>query len=308
MSSIEASFTVGRDVTFENLTILPLLRQSSSDANYDTLDAALGGGTLDITEVSESGSVPEIKVQNRGTRPVLIIDGEELVGAKQNRTVNLSILVPPSSTVVVPVTCVEAGRWNARSRNFTAAPRTHFSTGRAAKSSQINASLLSEGVARADQSQVWRQIAEKSARLEAHSATGAMADIFESQSSAIEAYVRELPIADNQVGAVFLLNGEPTGVDLFDHHKTFILLIPKILRGYALDAIDSRSNQSSVPSTTQPVMRTRAEQFLRNVVDAPRTSFDAPGMGEKWRLSTPGISGGALIVNGDVVHMSAFRF
>ena len=307
MSSIEGAFTFGTEVTFENLTILPLLRESSSEADYDSLDAALAAGTLDITEVSESGSVPEIQIQNRGTRPVLIIDGEELVGAKQNRTVNLSILVPSTSTVVVPVTCVEAGRWNARSRSFAATTRTHFASGRAAKSSQINTSFFSEGVARADQSQVWRQIAEKSARLETNSATGAMADIFERQSDAIEAFVRELPVADDQVGAVFLLNGEPQGVDLFDHHKTFVLLIPKILRGYALDAIDLRATQSSIPSMTREVMRTHAKRFILKVMAAPRTSFDAPGMGETWRLSAPGVSGGGLDIDGRIVHMSAFR-
>jgi hypothetical protein len=93
MNSIDTPFTFGAAVTFESLSIVPLLGTSLSEAPYDTLDAALGRGTLHITEVSESGSVPEIKVLNRGRQPVLIIDGEELVGAKQNRTVNLSILV-----------------------------------------------------------------------------------------------------------------------------------------------------------------------------------------------------------------------
>ena len=110
MSSIETAFTFGTEVTFDSLTIVPLLGTSSSEPDYDTLDVALARGTLHITEVSESGHVPEIKVLNEGQLPVLIIDGEELVGAKQNRTVNLSILIPATADVVVPVTCVEAGR------------------------------------------------------------------------------------------------------------------------------------------------------------------------------------------------------
>ena len=196
MNNIDTSFTFGNAVTFESLTIVPLLGTSSPQARYDTLDAALGRGTLHITEVSDSGSVPEIKVLNHGPQPVLIIDGEELVGAKQNRTVNLSILVPPAANTIVPVTCVEAGRWSARSRSFSSAPRTHFAAGRAAKSSQVSASLLRDGVAHANQSQVWKEIAHRSARLKVHSETAAMSDIFERQSSAIESFVRELPIAD----------------------------------------------------------------------------------------------------------------
>ena len=134
-----------------------------------------------------------------------------------------------------------------------------------------------------------------------------MADIFESQSNAIEAFVRELPIANDQIGAVFLLNGEPAGVDLFDHHKTFVPLILKIVRGYALDAIDLRVNKPSSGSTPPHVMRARAEQFMSDVLDAQRTSFDGPGMGEKARLLAPGVTGGALVVDGTLVHMSAFR-
>jgi hypothetical protein len=36
-----------------------------------------------------------------GERPVLLLDGEELVGAKQNRVLNLSVLVGPHSRTVI---------------------------------------------------------------------------------------------------------------------------------------------------------------------------------------------------------------
>lgn len=309
MMSIDFPFTFGTTVTFENLTTLPLLRTSSPEAHYDILDAALGRGTLHITEVSESGSVPEIKVLNEGPQPVLIIDGEELVGAKQNRTVNLSILVPPAADMIVPVTCVEAGRWSARSSRFSSASRTHFAAGRAAKSSQVSASLQREGVARADQSQVWEEIARRSDRLQVYSETAAMSDIYERRSSTIESFVRELPIADEEVGAVFLLNGDPRGVDLFDSPRTFRALIPKILRGYALDAIDLRSSSTDQSSQhdTAHVIEARAKDFMRQVMAASRTQFQSPGLGETWRLFAPQLAGGGLTLGGMLVHLSAFR-
>jgi len=307
MNSIETTFTFGREQTFDNLTIVPLLGTSSSDPGYDTLDEALARGALHITEVTESGSVPEIKVRNDGRRPVLIIDGEELVGAKQNRTVNLTILVGPVSELIVPVTCVESGRWHARSRNFSASPRTHFAAGRAAKSTQVSDSLLREGVARADQSEVWSQIAAMSASLEARSATSAMSDIFEAQARPVESFVRGLPVVENQVGAVFVLNGEPAGVDLFDNVRTFRTLGPKILRGYALDAIDRRAGGSaSASGVPASHVQTGVRHFMRSVLAAPRTPFAAPGLGQTWRLFAPGISGGGLDAGDSLVHLSAF--
>ena len=162
--SIQKTFTLGTEVTFNSLTIVPLLGTSSSAPDYDTLDAALARGTLQITEVTESGSVPEIKVLNTGQRPVLIIDGEELVGAKQNRTVNISILIPPAADVIVPVTCVETGRWNRQSRGFASSSRTHYAAGRAAKSAQVSESLRREGVARERWRRCWRITARQSSR------------------------------------------------------------------------------------------------------------------------------------------------
>jgi hypothetical protein len=47
--------------------------------------------------VSEGGSVPHLLFINDAMRPVLLLDGEELVGAKQNRVLNLTVLAaaPP---------------------------------------------------------------------------------------------------------------------------------------------------------------------------------------------------------------------
>jgi len=78
-------------------------RESKGSRFYLTLDQALGGGWAEITEISEQGSVPELRVTNKGAKAVFILDGEELVGSKQNRVVNLSILVPATSKLTIPV-------------------------------------------------------------------------------------------------------------------------------------------------------------------------------------------------------------
>jgi hypothetical protein len=54
---------------------------------------------------------------------VLILDGEELVGAKQNRIVNTTILVAAGAEIVIPVSCVEQGRWTYKSDAFSSKHR-----------------------------------------------------------------------------------------------------------------------------------------------------------------------------------------
>jgi hypothetical protein len=41
-------------------------------------------------------------------------DGEQLVGAKQNRILNMTVLVAAETEVTIPVSCVERGRWGYR--------------------------------------------------------------------------------------------------------------------------------------------------------------------------------------------------
>src|SRR4029077_8234027 len=109
--------------------------------DYITLEAALAGGHLEITEVSDGGHVPALKVINHRQAPVLLMDGEELVVAKQNRVINLTILVPAMATLVIPVSCVEAGRWNRRSHRFSSSGNAQYARARAHKVSQVSRSL-----------------------------------------------------------------------------------------------------------------------------------------------------------------------
>ena len=102
-----------------NLTLFPLLADGPMLPDYLLFDEALALGCVRITEVSESGSVPELKFANECEQPVLLLDREELVGAKQNRILNMTVLAPRNNTIVIPVSCVEAGRWHADSAEFS---------------------------------------------------------------------------------------------------------------------------------------------------------------------------------------------
>src|SRR5689334_20039884 len=117
---------IGLESTFDNMTIFPLLDGHRGAADYLTLDEALGGGLVHITEVSVEGSVTDLELTNESDQPVFLLDGEELIGAKQNRVLNLTILAPAKRTIVIPVSCVEAGRWSRRSARFTTSSQAHF--------------------------------------------------------------------------------------------------------------------------------------------------------------------------------------
>ena len=161
---------LGEPVTHRGITIVPVFPLENPGAAYTTLEDALPRG-LRIGETSDAGSVPELVVENPLDEHVLLYDGEELIGAKQNRILNLSVLVAAGSRTAIPVSCVEVGRWHRRSASFAAASHTAGPEIRMRKAVALETNALAPGGAQAD---VWDAIALKSARLGVHSPTGAI--------------------------------------------------------------------------------------------------------------------------------------
>jgi hypothetical protein len=129
-----------------------------------------------------------------------------------------------------------------------------------------------------------------------------MAAIFETHSSRLENYLRAFPVVDGQVGVIFAIRGKISGMDLFDHPDAFQKTWPKLLRGYALDAIDPLA-----PATGLQPSLPAARRFLGLVEKAERFETKAVGLGTDIRLDSPSVVGGALAALGRTLHLYAFR-
>ena len=136
-------FQLGDPVEHRGVVVCPLFPLNDPRARYLTLEEAIPRG-LRFEEIGASGSVPELRVVNPLAEHVLLYDGEELVGAKQNRILNVSVLVGAETELPIPVSCVEQGRWRHMSMQFRAAPHAAHAELRGRK-----AESLSERAARA---------------------------------------------------------------------------------------------------------------------------------------------------------------
>jgi hypothetical protein len=88
MNPIEAlldSVKLSRKQTHLNLTLVPMLASDAGEPDYLTLEEGISRGEVEITEVSEGGSVPELMLINRSVERILVVDGEELVGFSRER-------------------------------------------------------------------------------------------------------------------------------------------------------------------------------------------------------------------------------
>lgn len=163
---------LGDPMTVQGLGIIPILADAAPDIPaIDLLEQALDGGPFKITEVSEGGSVPFLRAENGGSNPVLILDGEELVGGKQNRIVNTSIIILPGKVRHIPVSCMEAGRWLRQGEDFSAGEALFRAKSRAVHKASVTSSLRREGNFQSDQSAVWDEVTFSLAEMDAPSAT-----------------------------------------------------------------------------------------------------------------------------------------
>ncbi|SVE61095.1 uncharacterized protein METZ01_LOCUS513949, partial [marine metagenome] len=110
--------SLGEPVIHGQMAMYPLLDKEDAAIDYLTLDESIANGYAHVTEIDESGNVPELKFKNISDKRIFLMEGEELLGAKQNRTLNLSILAPAEKEIIIPVTCVESGRWSYDSERF----------------------------------------------------------------------------------------------------------------------------------------------------------------------------------------------
>ncbi|NJL94832.1 MAG: hypothetical protein HC915_14510 [Anaerolineae bacterium] len=293
---------LGEAQTHQNMTLYPLHGANGHPRGYLTLEEALEQGQFQVTEVSEGGSVPVLAVQNQGELPVLLVVGEELVGSKQNRVLNTSLLVPAQATTQIPVSCVEQGRWRYTSRTFSASPTTAHLKLRRMSVHNVTASLNTDRQFDAKQGEVWGEVSRKMASHAAYSNTGALRDVYEQTETSLRHYVEAFQAPASE-GMLVVINQMVVGVDLFDHAETLQRLFGKLLRGYALDALEQAG---ATPGEVAPEVAT-PQHFLAVIQQAQEERYPSAGVGEDVRLTHPHLTGSALLWEGRAVHVSVFN-
>jgi hypothetical protein len=285
---------LGECIIVGSLQLFPLVTTTTTSPPYLTGPEASASGLLQVTEL-DPPQVPFLAVANLADVPVLLVEGELLVGGDQDRTMNVTVLCPPGETTVVPVSCVEAGRWGAR--------RPMASTGRHAPGSLRARKTRSQG-SRAgtphdrlsDQAQVWESVDRVARSRSVESETAALEDVNRDADDRIGDELARITPRSGQTGVICLLGDHVVGMDLFDRPETLRHYLPGIVAGHALDAVDG----------TVAVDPVRAiAEFLARVDAADREGGDGVGLGEEI-VFRGGVSGVGLTYGGTLVHVAAF--
>jgi hypothetical protein len=293
-----STLTIGEPSHHHNLTFFPLVWPQPHEPSYKLLSTAIEAGEAVVEEVNESGSVPNLAVTNKAKSPLLIPEGEILMGAKQNRVINVTVLVAAGVKFVLPVSCVEAGRWRYQSRHFESKFHSPPSL-RHKKLKAVHRNRSESGLAASNQGEVWDEVQACLSGVNAHSETSSLTDAFVSAEETLKEHCKNLVLPEGAAGVLVGRDDRIIGMDLFDSPTTLKTLWNRLSDAYFFDAL---RNPSAAPATPAD----HAQRFIERLGSAAKPRIPALALGDELEISGDGLVGAALLYDGGLCHLAAF--
>ncbi len=211
----------------KNVAVIPIKTPPNHKIDLLTLKKGFELGLVDVKEC-ENSTVNTIVVENKSVVPLLLVDGEEIVGGDQNRIMEATILIAPESEMKVPVNCTEHGRWGFK-HSFKQSENIADSSTRLAKRQAFrsNANV---------QQAVWDSIEDLEMSRSFSSPTQAMSESYENAKSDLNEFLDAFSVAEGQSGVVVLIDGEVKGFEVFLNSEIYREYHEKILKSYLINA------------------------------------------------------------------------
>jgi hypothetical protein len=240
-------------IQVDSLTLTPLVSAApTSGPKIDVLvlDEAMASKKVRIKEI-EDESVNNLTFVNKSEQPVFLLAGEVIIGGKQDRIIGANTIIPANTTQTVPVFCVEHGRWDNSSTEFTTAKALAHGRLRGRASFKT-------------QSDVWSEVAATNELKKTKNGTDTYRTVATKQSDGsltkwqkrVDDALAKVPSADraNMIGYVVAVNGKVATVDMFQSPLLFKKLEPKLLKSYVTDAVDVAAAKDVKAPTQKQVL------------------------------------------------------
>jgi hypothetical protein len=280
------------------LEIVSLLRDGDGGPPTVLLTKqAVETGVLEIVERGE-GVVQELLAWNKGKLPVAILEGDTLVGCKQNRVVARSVIVAAETSLGVPVGCMERGRWSHRTSSFAVGEMRMSSAVRCRAARDLKASLFRRGRMRLDQSRLWGDVERELVASGTTSPTSDYYEIVKRTGRHAQQRARTLAPSPGQVGAIVLADGALVGLEVAGHHALWSALSEATLASYLMGS--HRGGGGGRGTRATPA------EWLARVQAARVTTAPGLGLGQDLDVDGPGITGVGLAFGALPVHVAVF--
>jgi len=288
---------VGDPTKCGDLAVVPLYPERTpfpdGTCDYALAHEAMAAGTVVVSEVSEEGSVCELIAENLGDRKVFVPEGLELCGAKQNRAVASSVMVAGRSQTRIPVCCVQRGKWEYSSRQFSPGSYCPPTLRHLLKRG-------GEGIAVVQRQQaVWQEVRRKHQATATRSEKENLSDALETHRDRVDDLRCRLPYPMGASGIAVALGGRIVGIDLYHKPSTLEHLWDRLVEGVALDALEFCGTGCQADGNEIAVRLYRLKDVEWKRIEP------AIGLGEAYHVREgDGSLATALFVEGVPIHVS----
>jgi len=274
----------------KNMAIIPIKTPPSYKFDILTLKKGFELGLAEVKECEHS-TVNTLIVKNNSVTPLLLVDGEEIIGGDQNRIVNATILIAPNSEEKIPVNCTEHGRWAYKSEFKQSEYMANYRT-RSAKEKAVRANM-------SGQQAVWDSINDLEMSRSFSSPTQAMSESYENLKVDLDEFISNFKAVDGQTGAVIIIDGEIKGFELFLNSQIYHEYHEKILKSYL---IDTDINDSIFTIDTEV-----ARDLIVEALSVEYAAKKSNGLEEAFEFENSNGLGTAYIYKDELLHMSYFK-
>lgn len=295
MISIDDEIKINSDIELltpqvhENIAIIPL-KTERTYTDILTLKKGLELGLVRVKEC-EVSQVNTLIVGNYSVNPLILVDGDEVVGGDQNRIVNATILIEAQSSMKIPVSCTEQGRWAYKSEFKQSNYIANYNTRRAKEYASRKPGSY--------QNVIWSSINDLEVENSFSSDTSAMEESYEHLKVDHDQIIKEFEIVDGQTGVLIIVNGEIKGFELFLNSEIYREYHEKILKSYLID--------SKVENATFSINIDSARDVINKACGSAFTKKENHGLENSYNFENPDGIGTLYLFNDQIIHWSYFK-
>lgn len=275
--------------THKNMAIIPLKTPISYNFDVITLKKGFELGLVNVKEC-ETSTVNTLIVENNAITPLLLIDGEEIIGGDQNRIVNGTILISPKSEMKIPVNCTEHGRWGYK-HEFQ---HSDYIANSKLRCASVSANRSSANVQHA----VWNSIDELEENHSFHSPTQAMSESYDNMKTDLNEFISAFKIEKGQTGVIVLVDGKIKGFELFLNSDVYSQYHEKILKSYLID--------STINDSVFTINIDMAKILIANAINSEHVESKNIGLEKRFELKSDDGLGTLYTHEDELIHCSFF--
>ena len=245
--------------------------------------------------------VGNVLIENRSSDYLLFTDMDILVGAKQNRVVNISTLVKPHSESNLEVSCVEQHRWDTTGHGFRPSERTMEPDLRCRKVGNISSKVETRRYRSELQCEIWGEIQKRISPEHSFNPTANYAlYLHEEEQSRQRGSLPSFQPDTNCNGLAIFRDGKPLLIEIFGNTALYQYYFRRIIDHFL---------HSAGPKRTDPLSEGQVRRIIEKETGMCRFFPSVPGKngtGDLWMMAGEEKQGFELGFGGERVHEVVF--